>query len=462
MAKNALLIFFLFAAPIIFLTAQEGTDSADGSAAQAALNAAEAARFATIKYGTETEIAALITSLKNEGAEYLDDELIILVNGTRNQRILSGVFSFFAEREKAGLEERAMQAIIDRDIEASETVLTAIDYLGKVKASQAEETLREVLDSGERRFMNISFKALGRIGGTGRETGDSVAEYLVDYYTNREPGDENRRDLIIAIGDTRSSIGVSFLSSIALDNDERVPLRIAAIEAIGRTGNPDGLEAVLAGVSASDPNIRSSAVAALGPFSGDNVDNTILEAFRDSFFRTRLAAARASRERKLVAAIPYLKYRSERDEVPQIKDEAIRALGAIGNSEAIDILNALFVDRKSPDRVRMEAALALMQNAPDKYMAQLVIELDDAKKNNMNSLYNGFLKVVGESHSNSHTDITRRFLQSGGIIEKSYGLDMAANNNLVNLSEEIKKVSEDRNESLARKARRTMEKLGIE
>jgi hypothetical protein len=53
-------------------------------------------------------------------------------------------------------------------------------------------------------------------------------------------------------------------------------------------------------------------------------------------------------------------------------------------------------------------------------------------------------------------------MASGGIIEKSYALDMAANNMLLGLSEEIKTLSTDKNEGLARKARRTMEKLGMQ
>ena len=60
-----------------------------------ATNTVEASRLATIHYGTETEIASLIQSLKTEGADYLDTELISLVDTTRNQKILSGVFAFF-------------------------------------------------------------------------------------------------------------------------------------------------------------------------------------------------------------------------------------------------------------------------------------------------------------------------------------------------------------------------------
>jgi len=426
----------------------------------------EESRLATIQYGTETEIAALIQTLRNENADYLDTELIALIENTRNQRILSGVFGFFGEREKNGLEERALRAIAERDEETNETILSAIDYLGRVKYAQASSVIMDLLDTEERRFLSSGFRALGRASSSDSALADEAAEFMIDYYEYRNPGSDNQREIITAIGATGSLKGVSFLAGIASNTDERIPLRIAALDALSKIGDPEGLEAVLACVSTNDPNVRSAAVAALGPFSGDAVDSAILDAFRDSYYRTRIAAAQASRDRRLAAAVPYLRYRAERDEVPNVKDEAIRALGAIANEEAVSVLDSLFTERKNADRVRLVAAEMLMKNAPDSNLRQLIIELDEAKTRNQTALYNGLLRVIGETViSGDKTDmenITRRFLRTGTIIEKSYGLDMAVNNNLVMLSDEIKSLTTDRNESLARKAVRTANTLGIE
>jgi len=52
-------------------------------------------------------------------------------------------------------------------------------------------------------------------------------------------------------------------------------------------------------------------------------------------------------------------------------------------------------------------------------------------------------------------------MQDRGIIEKSVALDMAANNSLTALEQEIRILAGDKNESLSRKAKRTLEKLGI-
>ncbi|MDR2479321.1 MAG: HEAT repeat domain-containing protein [Treponema sp.] len=441
-------------------TAQTADGGTAGNQADRLTGPLELTRLNTIKYGTETEIAALIQTLKTEGAVYLDDELIELAGATHNQKILSGVFTFFGSREKSGLEQRAVRAITERDEEANETVIAAVDYLGAVKAAQAAAVLKELLDSEERHLMNAAFRALGRVGGPGGEESDGTAEYLIDYYTNRDPGDNNRRDMIMALGATGSARGVSFLSDIAVDSEERIPLRIAAIESLSKIGDPGGLDAVLSCVSANDPNVRAAAVAALGPFSGEAADRAVLEAFRDSYYRTRIAAAQASRQRKLQAAVPYLKFRAERDDVPNVKDEAIRALGAINNSEATTILESLFTERKNSDRVRLVSAGMLMQNEPAPFLDRLIIELDEAKKKNQTALYNGLLKIIGETKCENMEAICRRLLKSSGVIEKSYGLDIALNNDLPGLAEEIKVLALDRNESLARKARRVLEKIG--
>jgi HEAT repeat protein len=447
-----------------------GSAAAVFSAAQeAAVNTVEDTRFATIKYGTEAEIASLIQALKNEGTDYLDGELIALVEHSKNQKIVSAVFAFFSDREQKGLEDRAIKAVAERDGEANETVLAAIEYLGRVREGRAAPVLMELLDTQERRFMNAAFRALGRVGGPDAKTGDSAgavgtdeaAEYLIDYYANRDPGDENRRDIIAAVGATGSLKAVAFLSEIAGDNEERAALRMAALDSLSKIGDEGGLEAILACVSAGDPNVRSGAIAALGPFSGEETERAILEAFRDSYYRSRLAAAQASRERKLESAVPYLKYRAERDEVPNVRDEAIRALGAIAGDEAMTILGGIFAERGNSDRARIAAAEMLIQNRPAEYLGRLIVELDEAKQKNQTPLYNGLLKVAGGALTESTESLARRFLQNGGVVEKSYGLDLAANNNLTVLAEEIKTLAADKNESLARKARRTAEKLGI-
>ncbi|GHU53379.1 hypothetical protein FACS1894200_13920 [Spirochaetia bacterium] len=151
-------------------------------------------------------------------------------------------------------------------------------------------------------------------------------------------GEEGRRDtqksfIWLARGGPIGQIVVIFKykTNRASENvNERPVLRAAAVQALSKIGHTDGLGAIIAAVNSNDPNLRAAALEALGPFSGDEVDAVILDGFRDSFFRTRISAAKAARVRELTAAIPYLRFRVENDTVPSVREESIRALGAIG------------------------------------------------------------------------------------------------------------------------------------
>jgi len=446
-----LLYFFIFSLFPVF--AQQNQNS-------------ESYRRDVIRYGTETEIAALIHTIRTENVEYLDEDFIRLAQTTRNQDILTRLFGFFAENEKKGLETRAMRAVTEREDETNQTIYSAIDYLGKLRVAEAVPVILELLDTEERRFLLYGFRAIGRASSSDKDLADETALFLIDYYDYRNPGSDNYSVIIASLGDTGSSLAVPFLVNIVTNTDERVPLRIAAINALSVIGDDEAIEAILSCIGTNDPNVRSAAVAALSPFSGEAVDNAILDAFRDSYYRTRLAAAQASRERLLEAAVPYLRFRAERDEVANVRDEAIRALGAIANEEAVGTLESLFTDARSADRIRILASEMLMKIDSDRFFSRVVLELNDAKTRNQTALYNGFLKVVGEAVlQGSKTEVERvahSFMQNGAIVERLYGLDLAANNNLNSLSEQIIVLARDRNESLARRARNTAEKLGIE
>jgi HEAT repeat protein len=417
----------------------------------------------TLHYGTETEIATLIQTLKNEKNSSLDSELMVLVETSKNKSILTGILSFFAEIEKSGIEARAVRIIVERDAEANETVLAAVNYLGRVKSGEALPALEELISSGESRFLNAAIRALGRAG-QGGEGADETALYLLDYYNNGNPNNEDQREIIVALGESGSKEAAPFLVDIIKNNEERFILRMAALDAIAKIGDPAGLDAVIEAVSSSDPNVRATAIAALGPFPGEAADNAILEGFRDSYYRTRIGAASAAGKRKLEAAVPYLKFRAENDDVPAAKDEAIKALGAIGSPDAVSILDNLFSERKNSDRVRILAGEMLLQNDPPVFAKKVIVELDDAGTRKQTALYNGFLRILGPVKDSALEALARRFLALGTVIEKSYALDMTLNNEFPGLAESIRPLLDEKKNgaSLSRKAQSTMDKLGIE
>ena len=455
MTINKPLIFFtiLFVQSIsICLQAEDSTDER---------------RRNTLRYGTETEIATLIQTLRSEKNSTFDNELILIAENSKNRNIVAGLFNFFGELEKKGLEDRAMRAIDDRDNEPVETILAAIDYLGRVNAVQATGTLQGLIRSGESRFLINAFRALGRSARGHADVADEAAQFLLDHYNNRNPSNEEQQEIITALGETKSQAGVSFLSALIKDTEERVSLRIAALEAVLKIGDieeEEALAAVIEAASSSDPNIRSQALASLAPFSGDAAEAAILEGFRDSFFRSRIGAAQAAGQRKLESAIPFLRFRAENDEVVAVREAAIRGLGSIHSNESQDVLNALFSERNNSDTVRVLAAEMLVRNDADTYSTRVVAEMDNARSRNQTALYNGFVRVLTTARSSSLESLARRFISAGSVIEKSLALDLILNNEFRHLADEVRVLLDERRSGagLARKARSTLEALGLE
>jgi len=452
-----------------FLFAQEGGEKS----AAPAEKSVEDQRRETLAYGTESEILALIQTISSEKDHFLDEELVKLAE-TSGGGILAGVFGYFAGEKKSGLEDRAIEAVREHDNEAAGTVTAAVNYLGQIRCRGAVEPLEDLILSGDNRFLAAAVRALGSAAGKDADDGgtgapydaglaDDAARFLLDYYENEHPTDETLRELITALGETGSKLGAPLLGEMIQNAEERAFVRMMALEAAAKIGDPQSLDAVTTAAYSQDPNVRAAAVAALYPFSGEKADAAVLEAFRDSYYRVRIAAARAAGKRRLAEAVPYLKYRAERDETPAVRDEAVRALGAIGGGECMAILDGLFSGRKNSDRIRLTAAEALVKNAPDEYAPKAAVEMDEAKKKNQTQLYNGFIRILGTAKTQKLEDLAARLLKDGSIVEKSLAIDLAAANGYHGLAEQIRPLTDAKSGSpgLARKAQDALETLGL-
>jgi HEAT repeat protein len=410
-----------------------------------------------IKFGTETEVVVLIQKLQTD-ASYsgeLDSELIDLARNTKNQRILIGVLSFLGSKGKDGLEDKALSILENRENETPETVSTALYYFEKVKPKNAVSVLKNVIDDGLPIFRRQSIRALGKA--VNKDNADDIAEYLIDLYENRDPGAGNNDVLIEALGETGSKRTVAFLEDIAQNADESAALRVAAIEALVKIG--DGLTAITTAATSQEPLVRTASLGALGAFSDAHVDALIIEGFRDSFFRARAASAKSAGRRKLTSAVPYLKYRAEKDEALAVKEESIRALGEIGGADAEDALNVLFKESKNPDRIRILAAEVLLNNKTDAYLEEVIAAMDEAQKKRQNTLYNGFLRLFSTAKSSKLEPLARRFFAAGSASEKSCALDITLNNKFYSLKDQVTALTDKKNGALAAKAENVLANL---
>jgi HEAT repeat protein len=411
----------------------------------------------TLRYGTDSEIAALLQTLKKNNSAALDDDLIRLAGETKNAQIKSAIIVFFSEREKKGLEGEAIYLLENRNEIETGTVLTAIDYLGKIKYVDAQNNLRAVLESDEAMYRIPAIRAIAKALDRGN-AGD-CAEYLINYYDTKVVNDDTQYALVVALGDTESTKATPFLIRIIEENG-RPALTIAALAALSKISDDSALGIIIAQTSSTDANIRAAAVEALGGFSGSETEDAIIEAFRDSYYRTRIAAIKASAAKKFSGAVPYLKFRAENDEQQNVKDEALRALGEIGGGSAASALEAIFNDKKTSDRCRVIAAAQLVKIDAGKYAGDIIVKIDEAKRLNQKTLYNGLVGAVSTAKSDKLLPLAEKLFLSKDAADKAWALAITESNRFTNLKSEVRKLAGEKNSGLAKRAKSVLEGMG--
>ncbi|GMO21761.1 MAG: hypothetical protein Ta2B_00640 [Termitinemataceae bacterium] len=414
----------------------------------------------TIHYGTDSEIATVIKKIKTDKISSLDDDLAELAKTSNNDAILIGVFSYFSDQKKDTLADKALTILKDREDKSVVIILAAINYAGAVQDKKAQEVLQEIVTQNETRYNNSAIKALGNIAGNaGKAAADDMAEYLIGFYRDNELTEDTRHEIIVSLGSTGSKSALPFLHEIMGADDTSSYLKSGTLEALGKIKDNESLDIIIAAAAHEEPVVRAAAISALGTFSDAKSGKIILDAFRDSFFRTRLAAAKAAGLRKIDDAIPYLRHRSLYDDAASVREESIKSLGAMDLQEANKTLKDIFEDTKSNDRIRILCAEALLKNDPGTYCDIIIVKLDDLKKNRQTAMYNGLLKALTETQTPRLEELAARLFASKDVIDNAFALEITSKNNFSVFKDQVEKMSETKNSTLAKKAGEILKNL---
>lgn len=410
------------------------------------------ARSDTIRYGTDAELISLITALESEKNISFDAELVELLEKETGTKFVETVLSYLSRQKKEGGEERALRILKNRDTEANSTIDSAIQYLSAMKYKKAASILRDILEAEDVRFGNAAARALGSCGD------EADVEFLLSYEDKHTSSDALIGDIIYALGELQSRKATAYLTGILSDADAKTFKKIAALEALEKIKDGKALDPILGALKQQDANVRSYAVAALTSFTGAKAEEAIIESFRDSFYKVRIAASKAAGEKKIKKAVPYLQYRAERDEVPAVKIAAVEALGEIGNTEALDILSNIFSEKKTADQLRISASKALLEKAAEKQYASIIAAMELAKSEKKMPLYHGLAKVLSTVRSDSLETLSKKFLSSPDIVDKMYGLDLVILNRFKSESvkELVKGLEKGANPAMARKVKEAL------
>ena len=228
------------------------------------------------------------------------------------------------------------------------------------------EPLMVLFDQGDKILKSVEFRK-------------SAAEWIYQLQHAAEVPD--RADAAQALGDIKGSDAAIAALSDAASHDRFWGVRVQALDALGKIGGAQAEKGVAPELQDSQPWVREIAVEQFSKFSDEpTVGAKLTEiAAHDAAYRVRAAALLGLGQRKPAGAMNTLEAASKTDSPDDvIRRAALRALGALGNDQAVPRLLD-WSEQGKPVRLRAAAISSLGQIAKkdESVESRLIAQLDD-------------------------------------------------------------------------------------
>jgi HEAT repeat protein len=173
------------------------------------------------------------------------------------------------------------------------------------------------------------------------------------------------------------------LIAILTDDLEEDILRRYACDSLGKIGDEKALPHIRSVLSSDDPYLRAYAVSAISNFEGQEVEEILMQALRDSFWRVRVSALESLAETDHTEAIPAMKFKAKHDPEKNVRLEAVESLADMDKGEAWDFLEESLKDQSTPFELRIASAEQLIKKHLDQSLNAIkeVLKTEMEKKN---------------------------------------------------------------------------------
>ncbi len=443
--KKIIALFLMVAMCFCFLTAE--TDKDDDSEIQK--------RKDTLTYGLESEITSLLDTLIKEEDTTMSDDIWKVFQTSKNVNVKDKIITYYTTNKDSRLSEFAVEVISDPFDEEKSTINLLIKYCGALKIQAAAPYLTDILDNEQEDYFDAALSALGECGGP------DEAVFLADFLDNDILTTARKQNLMKALGAIHAVETWDKLVEIIEDEDQNTYVRMYAAEAIGIMEKSESVSVLMKLFQNKDSNIRTYAVKGLSYFNTVEVEQFMIEALRDNYYKVRQEAAKAAGKWKFKACMPSLIYRAKNDSETTVKYECYASLGMLNEQDAYDFLTEVLQDEKKGDAARSKAAEVLLKDGRATEI-QLVVDLaksclDDDKKKTLR--YN-IGKELAKYQNVTFYDVCKGYLESKDASTQGIGIDIFSKNMFHDLLPQIQAIADNQKSGLKTKAKLALEKHG--
>lgn len=316
--------------------------------------------------GAEVD-AALAPLLDVPGARRIAADALARHGASGAALLLAALESEDAETRKAAAaalgqsgHTAAVPALVALLDDEPDVVVVAAGALGAIGDPRAFEPLLAHLDHGHAAVRQAAVASLNSLA---HPALPARARALLDHDSPRV-----RESAARIAGYFGFAECVERLIALCADDDEGV--RRAAVEQLAHLDDPRALSVLVDALRSGSTGVRAAAARGLAHLDAPSALAAVLSALADPDPWVRYYAARSAGHLRLGGAVAALREVATADEVSPARIAAIEALGAIGDSSAIDALRPL---ADAAELAIAQPALAALGRMPDDAAAAILL-----------------------------------------------------------------------------------------
>ena len=411
----------------------------------------------TLRYGIDSEVADLVTRLREFGERRLDEELARRFAVSRSDTLRASIIRYFSNLDSPLIAEQVRSIVLGDDIPAA-VIEPAVSYLSTIVAARDTELLdryRQLARTQPLLPASVAIEAIGVHGG------DEASMVLLDLYP---VVDEDLKPAVLrALGRAGSPLGVELLTLIATDEFERGALRHDAAGSLGRIGLPESQDVLISLLESPDSVLRAYAVQALGYYRTGRAATVLTESLLDSFWRVRVAALHGLAESPLPDAVEAIAYKARRDPERPVREAAIRTLAATGTAAAFDVLDQVARDSMAGVTERSLAVQMLVDRRGEASLETLEQVVESEWRIEGSRLLDSVGRLVSESATAAYEPLIARLLEHPNYIIRIYGIRAVARAGLEDRIPDLTRIAQEAPAGILQTAAVTaLSHLGVE
>lgn len=415
----------------------------------------------TLTYGIDSEVLELLPQLREDGRDEVAREVLDVMAISLNPEVRIEALRYFTELGIDDAEETVAEIIIsaaetEQPAPLLQEALRYVESVANEPAPALVAGIRAIAEGRDQRTAAAAVRTLGNVGG------DDDVEFLLSLYEDRGTSQEVKQAILLSLGDLGDRSAEQLLLSIAKDSAVPNTSRYYAIDSLSKIGSEDAVSLFQDLLGSNDAILRSYAIAALARYETDEVDETLVRALRDSFWRVRVSALAGIAERGHEAAMPAVKYKLERDPEMRVRYEAAKTIGAIGTKEAWDYLRELYVDETVPVTVRNSIAEQLIHGDLDGSLEALATVIEQEWERDGSVLLDYAAKELSTIEADGVGDLYATLLGHPNFIIQIYAIRGIGANGLARFEEDLAALAdhESAHRAVRSNARASLDSLG--